>query len=86
MPISLLEYCAAGLPVITSNHPPFPETIHPSWGQMVPEQDAGQVKHAILKLLSDNKLRACQGARARTWVLENNAWSEVAKNYRELIN
>ena len=85
-PISLLEYIAVGLPVLTSPYEPFPELIQPEWGQMVPEQDSEQVSQAIIKLFSDAELRARRGAHGRAWVIENNNWHRVARQYQELVD
>jgi glycosyltransferase involved in cell wall biosynthesis len=80
-PVSLLEFAAAGLPILTSLHPPFPELVQPDWGEMVPEQDAGKVSQAIINLLSDPTLRTRRGVHARAWAIENHNWSQVAKQY-----
>ncbi len=84
-PISLLEFAAAGLPVLTSPHPPFPELVQSDWGQMVSEQDAEQLSQAILKLLSDPDLRARRGARGRAWVAKNYVWDQIARQYQNLV-
>jgi glycosyltransferase involved in cell wall biosynthesis len=83
--VSILEYCAAGLPVITSPYSPFPDYVQSDWGQMVPEQDAGQLSQAILELLLDTELRTHRGTHARTWVSENHVWSQVAQQYIDLV-
>lgn len=84
-PVSLLEFAAAGLPVLTSPHPPFPELVQSDWGEMVLEQDGRQLSQAILELLSDAELRTCMGRRARTWVSENHVWHQVARQYIDLV-
>lgn len=85
LPVSLFEFAASGLPVITSLHPPFSELIQSDWGLMVPEQDAEQLSKAILELLSDTELRARRGARARTWVSEKHNWLQVVQRYKDLV-
>ncbi len=84
-PVSLLEFAAAGLPVITSCHEPFPELVHQDWGQTVSEQSIDQVGQAILALLSDIEVRASMGLRARNDAIERHQWNQVARQYRELI-
>jgi len=84
-PISLLEFAAAGLPVITSLYQPFPELVQPNWGQMVSERDTEQLSQAIIKLLLDSDLRITRGARGRAWVIENHVWSQVARQYQTLV-
>ena len=83
--VSLLEYAASGLPVLTSPYSPFPELVRPDWGRMVPEQDGEQLSRAILELLSDAGLRARWGMCARAWVSKNHVWHQVARQYMELI-
>ena len=84
-PVSLLEFAAAGLPVFTSPHPPFPDLVQTEWCQMVPEQDAEQLSQAIIESLSDSELRTRRGVRARVWVSENHVWSQVAQQYINLV-
>ncbi len=84
-PVSLLEFAAAGLPVITSCHEPFPELVQQDWGQMVSEENAEQVSQAILALLSDIEVRVSMGLRARNYAIERRQWNQVARQYRELI-
>ena len=84
-PVSLLEFAAAGLPVITSYHSPFPELVQPEWGQMISEQDVEQVSQAIVSLLFDIEARTSRGLKARNYVIEQRPWLQVAKQYQGLI-
>ena len=84
-PVSLLEFAASRLPVITSPHPPFPELIQPDWGQMVPEQDAEQLSQSILELLLDAELRTKRGNAGRAWAMKRHDWHHVAEQYINLV-
>jgi glycosyltransferase involved in cell wall biosynthesis len=84
-PISLLEYAACSLPVVTSCHDPFPELIQPEWGEMVDEQDPETVSRKIMTLLSDPDLRKRKAAHGREWITRNHAWDQVAQEYLHLI-
>ncbi len=85
-PVSLLEFAAAGLPVITSPHPPFPELIEPDWGQMIDEQDTGKLSQVILKLLASPAMRSSRGAAGRVWAIENHTWYKIAQQYKDLLD
>jgi glycosyltransferase involved in cell wall biosynthesis len=84
-PISLLEFAASGLPILTSPHPPFPDLVQSAWGQMVPEQDIEQLSQAILELLSDTALRTSRGKYGRDWAARNHSWCQVARQYIDLV-
>ena len=84
-PVSLFEFAAAGLPILTSPHPPYPDLVQPDWGQMVPEQDTEQVSQAIIRLLSDAGLRTGRGAQGRAWAAENHNWLQAARQYQNLV-
>ncbi len=84
-PVSILEFAAAELPIITSLHPPFDELIHPDYGIQVDEEDAGQVGAAILRLAAEPETRKRMGAAGQEWVSANHSWTEVAKQYNQLI-
>jgi len=84
-PVSLLEFAAAGLPVLTSPHSPFPELVQPEWGQMVQEQDTEQLSQEIIQLLTNPYLRSKRGAAGRVWVTKNHIWHQVARQYKGLL-
>jgi glycosyltransferase involved in cell wall biosynthesis len=84
-PVSLLEFAAVGLPVITSRHEPFPELVQPDWGQMVSEQDVDEVGAAIIALFSDIEARTSRGFQARIDMIEHHQWRQVARQYQELV-
>jgi glycosyltransferase involved in cell wall biosynthesis len=84
-PISLLEYAASALPVITSCHEPFPELVKSEWGAMVNEQDTEILSQKIITLLSDSSLRERKGECGRSWVTQNHGWHQVAQEYVDLL-
>ena len=84
-PISLLEYAACSLPILTSSQDPFPELIQPEWGEMVDEQDVEIIGQRIITLFSDPALRKRKGANGRHWAAQNHDWYEVAQEYLSLL-
>jgi glycosyltransferase involved in cell wall biosynthesis len=84
-PISLLEYAACSLPVITSCHDPFPELIQPEWGEMVQEGNPELLSQKIITLFSDSSLRKRRGLSGRNWVIQNHGWNGVAQEYLTLL-
>jgi glycosyltransferase involved in cell wall biosynthesis len=84
-PISLLEYAAAGLPVITSTFPPFPELVQHGWGIMLDRENTIEIAQAIMELLKNPDRMATMGATGRADMKQNYSWMAVAKQYIELI-
>jgi glycosyltransferase involved in cell wall biosynthesis len=65
---------AFGKPVVASNVAGLKEYVEPdSTGLLVPPGDSEQLAEAIIRLLSNNKLRQRLGARAQRWAQE---WQE----------
>ena len=85
-PVSLLEFAAAGLPVITSFHPPFPELIEPDWGQMIQEQDTQELSQTIIELLASPALRLSRGNAGRAWAIEKHTWYQTTQQYKDLLD
>jgi phosphatidylinositol alpha-1,6-mannosyltransferase len=84
-PMSLLEYAASGLPVITSRHPPFDELVRREWARMVDEENATALTNMIDCLLANADLRSTMGRAGRAWVEQHHSWDQVARDYRALI-
>ncbi len=58
LPKSLLEACACGLPIVTTDHPGCLEVVeHENNGLIVPMKDSKAVAKALEKLLEDKDLR-----------------------------
>lgn len=83
--ISVLEYAASGLPVITSKWPPFDELVNAEWGITADETNSQQLAEVISNLLADPERRVRMGSAGRLWVETNHSWRQVAREYRELI-
>jgi glycosyltransferase involved in cell wall biosynthesis len=65
-PLSVMEYIAAGLPVVATRVGGVPELIeHGVHGLLVPRRDVDALAGAVASLLRDPVLRAEMGARAR---------------------
>jgi len=84
-PVSLLEYAAMELPVFTSRYEPFPEIIQETWGCMVDEKNTAAVSQKIEELLHNLLLRKQMGKAARSWVMEQHNWDEIASKYKGLV-
>jgi glycosyltransferase involved in cell wall biosynthesis len=85
MAISLLEYMAMELPVVTSTHRPFDQFVRPDWGVTVDEHNSPEVARVVSELLRDRTLRITMGKRGREEVLKNYTWSRVARKYADLF-
>jgi glycosyltransferase involved in cell wall biosynthesis len=85
-PVSVLEFAACGLPVITSPHEPFAELVHSDWGRRVSEKDSKALSDEIIHLLSSPLLRASMGVAGRAWVAKNHIWYQVANIYIKLVD
>ncbi len=83
--ISVLEYAAAGLPVITSKWPPFDELVNAEWGITADENNSQRLAETITNLLANREWRVRMGSAGRSWVRTNHSWQQVASQYRQLI-
>jgi len=85
-PVSVPEALACGLPILTSNSPPFPEIIHSSFGVMVDAQNVKAVSNVVLKLKENTNNRVAMQENARAWALENHNWDVIAKKYLYIVD
>jgi phosphatidylinositol alpha-1,6-mannosyltransferase len=83
--ITLLEYMAMELPVVTSCHPAFDELVTSSWGEMVTETETGRVARTLAALLRDPLRRRALGRAGRQHVLANYTWDQVADRYLRVL-
>jgi glycosyltransferase involved in cell wall biosynthesis len=83
--ISVVEYAASGLPVITSKWPPFDELVNAEWGVAADETNSRQLAEIITGLLADPEKRTRMGSAGRLSVETNHSWQQVAHQYRQLI-
>ncbi len=84
-PLTLLEYMAMELPVVTSDLPPFPDLVSAAWGVQANPQAENAVSDAIADLLSDPQRRQNFGEAGRKHLLEHNTWTQIAGEYLDVI-
>lgn len=77
-PITFLEACACGTPIITTNYGDKLDWIHGKTGYMV-QYDKEQLCDAMFKMLSDEELRQRFGGEGRRLVKEKFGWDEIVK-------
>jgi glycosyltransferase involved in cell wall biosynthesis len=71
-PNTVLEACAAGLPVVATRHAGIPDVvIHGQTGFLVEERDVQSMATAMVRLLSDASLCRTMGAAARQRVRDS---------------
>lgn len=83
--LTLVEYMAMELPVLTSAHPPFDTLVQADWGYMVNEQDTQAVAAQLRALLLNPLGRQRMGQAGRQQVLTHHTWSQVAGEYLRLL-
>lgn len=84
-PLKLLEYMAAGLPVVTSRVGQLAELIDDGvTGILCPPGDPGALATALERLCCRPRLRARLGAAARRAVRRDHTWDAVARRILEL--
>jgi glycosyltransferase involved in cell wall biosynthesis len=77
-PMKLVEYMAAGLPVITTSQGDVPFVVGDA-GLLVPPGDTGAFRQAVARVLEDPSLRRRLGSAARKRVLTMFTWDRVAQ-------
>ena len=71
VPNALLEACACGIPIVTTNVPGCRDVVtHELNGLLVPPRDTQALANAIEKLLNDTSLRDTMGNAGRKIALE----------------
>ena len=82
--ISLVEAMAAGLPVVATDIPGYREIVRDGVeGLLVPPGDAGALRAAIARLLSDADLAATLGARGRARA-DGFSWERLLPRIEEI--
>lgn len=75
-PLKLFEYMAVGVAIVASSSGQVSEILRDGEsGLLVPPGDWGAFAEAIIRLLSDSKLRSCLGQNAHQQALEQHSWS-----------
>lgn len=82
-PITFLEACACGMPIITTNNGDKLDWIHDKVGYVV-EYDKEQLWDAMLKMLSDDGVRRRFGEEGRKLVRDQFEWGKIIKQLEDL--
>ena len=82
-PITFLEACACGTPIVTTNNGDKLEWIHDKVGYVV-EYDENQLKDAILKILTYDTLSKRFGEDGKKLVRDNLNWIEIMKKVENI--
>ena len=82
-PITFLEACASGTPIITTNKGDDLDWIHDNVGYVV-DYDKDQLFYAINRILSGQSLRKNFDNKCKKLVKEKFVWNEVVKNIEDL--
>ena len=87
-PVTFLESCACGTPIITTNNGDELDWIQNKVGYVV-EYDKDQLRDAIIKVLGDEKLKENFGKKGKKLVREKFSWDKIVEQvenvYEELI-
>jgi glycosyltransferase involved in cell wall biosynthesis len=85
--LSMLEFMAAGKPVIGTNHSSFLEAIHDREnGLIVPMKDSRALAKAVVELLHDEPFRLRLGTAAQERVQANFSFVRLANDMMELYD
>lgn len=85
LPKSLIEACAVGRPVVTTNVPGCRECVRDGWnGFLVPAKDSGALAKALLQLIKDGELRELLGRNARKLAEQEFSLTTVVEKHREI--
>lgn len=77
--IVLLEGMAVGTPIVASNIPGYASVVtNREEGLLVPPKNNGELAHALISLLKDEKLRQQMGAKGRA-TAEKYSWERIAQ-------
>jgi len=82
-PVTFLEGCACGVPIITTNRGDKLDWVHNKVGFVV-EYDKDQLRNAIIKVLGDEGLRKTFGEEGRRLVMEEFGWNEIVRKVERL--
>lgn len=82
-PVTFLEACACGTPIITTNKGDELTWIHDKVGYVV-EYDEDHLRDAIFKILSNEGLRSRFGEEGKKIVRKDFGWNEIAGKIEQL--
>ena len=87
LPTKIMEYCAVGVPVITTPLPLAAKLVRSeSVGFEVPWDDPTAVVEAILRLRAEPQLRWKMGANGHKVALQQYDWNRLSVNFVRLMN
>ena len=85
MPVGVIEACALGLPVISTNVGGIPDMLQDhQTGLLVPDNDDGAMAVAIFALLKDPKLTSRLSRNGRQFA-ERSSWTQVRFQWEKLF-
>ena len=85
MPVSVVEACAMGLPVVATNVGGIPDLISDGLdGILVPADDEQKMADAVLRLLDDPELAERLSRNGRV-LAERSSWESVRKQWEEIF-
>ena len=85
--IPLIEAGAAKCPVISTNRGPAPELIKDGeTGILTPTDNLSELKNAILKILSDEKLEKEMGLKGYQNIVRNYTWETITNITNNVYN
>lgn len=85
MPSSILEAMSCGMPIVATNISGINEIIvDGEAGLLVPPRNPERLADAIIKLLSDEKLRRKMGSVGRKKVEKEFSWKKIAKKVKKI--
>jgi glycosyltransferase involved in cell wall biosynthesis len=85
-PLKVLEYMAAGLPVVASRIGQIEQLIrHEESGLLCPPGDAAALAQELMRLRQDPELRGRLGENARAQVLRDHTWDMVVRRILTLV-
>lgn len=82
-PVSVLESCACGTPIIVSDQCGIADIVDNQVGLVVPP-NKNQLSAAILHMLSDQKMRQQFGERGKSLVRERFNWERIAEQVEDM--
>jgi glycosyltransferase involved in cell wall biosynthesis len=86
MPVSIIEACAFGLPVVTTDVGGIPDLLtEGETGLLVPDDDAKAMADAILRLLNDCNLAERLSTNGRK-LAERSSWKEVRPQWEQVFS
>jgi len=82
-PITVLEACACGLPVVVTDRCGIADIINGQVGLVVP-YDRNQLGDTVLRMLTDDKIRQQFGEKGKALVREKFDWSKIVEQLEDI--